>query len=216
VSAAPWIPLERLDALPLVHRWNDDNPFRVIAHADDAVAARCERLSVRARLGFTLACAEWVLARFRRHHANERPARYAEALWAGLVDPAFAELRAEVLDDDTGAILGPIDLALGTATEAFRSHDPTDAAFASALARHVLGAGLELPPERASALRAFDEWQEACLARLERHHPVGTNRAVSREGFGIDLEAHEESRLVSRFLRRLDAAKNPFLVPTRH
>jgi len=204
VSAAPWIPLERVLALPVAHVWDDANPFRVVRARDAAVARRTERLSRRARIGFVLACAEWVLARFVRHEASARPGHYLEALWAALADPRFVALEDEVLEDDTGPVRGPIALALLTATDAFRSEDAGDPGFASALAQHVL-----------AGEPCFFEWQRACLARLEERAARG-EEPVAREAFGIELSPDEERRLVKSFLRRLDASRNPFLVPTRH
>lgn len=202
---AGWIPVERVAARPVTHSWDDANPFRIVSPRDATVARRSRALSPRARIAFTLACAEWVVARFERVHADQRPWQYLEARWAALVDPRFAALEDDVLDDDEGPVRGPISLALLTATDAFRSRDAGDPGFASALAKHVLDRD-----------RSFEDWQETSLARLEERHSRGTERPVARESFGVELSADEESRLVRRFLRQLDAARNPFLVPTRH
>ncbi len=204
MKTAGWIPAERVAALPVTHDWDDSNPYRVVENSDPVVARRAVRLSPRAKIAFTLACAEWVLARFDRLYQDPRPWQYLEARWAALVDPGFGELRDDVVDDDEGPVRGPIALALATATDAFRTRDAGDPGFASALARHVVPDG------------SFDRWRDACLERLEKRHARGTERAVAREGLGVELEDDEESRLVRGFLRRLDAAKNPYLVPTRH
>src|SRR5581483_12216463 len=79
VTPPPWIPLERVAALRVAHAWDDGNPFRVVASRDVLAARRCERISPRARIGFTLACAEWVLARFGARERDPRPWQYLEA-----------------------------------------------------------------------------------------------------------------------------------------
>jgi len=199
---AGWIPHERLAALPLEHAWDDDNPFRVVRSSDDGVARRAGRLAPRARIALQLACAEWVLARFAGACGEPAPWQYLEARWAALADPRFAVLRDEVLDDDDGPVRGPIALALLGVTDAFRARDAGDPGFAAALARHVLGAGT-----------GFEGWLDASLERLAKRRDAG---AIARESFGAELSRDEESRLVRRFVRGLDASKNRFLVPTRH
>jgi hypothetical protein len=205
VNRASWIPRGRLAALPVAHAWNDENPYNVIPRTEDALIRRCEHLSFRAQAAFVLACTEWVLGRFEGVFEDPLVDSYVEALWAAVVDPKFATFLSDFPASDEGPVRGPIAVAVSTATDMFRGCDHRDAAFMVTLVRHVTGRDV-----------AFEEWLEAILERLERLHPRGSEGAVARELFGIDLAADEESRLVRRFLRQLDAGKNRYLVPARH
>ncbi len=205
MKKASWIPRERLAALPVTHAWADDNPFHLIADPSKELEQQCMGLSFRAQAALVIACTEWLVARFEGVLSEPQLDEYLEALWAAVVDQRFVTFNGDLLSSDDGPVHGPIGVAIATATDMFRGCDHRDAAFAVALVRHVTGSD-----------PGFEKWLEESLERLERRHPRGTDGVVAREIFGIDLAADEESRLVVRFLRQLDASKNRFLVPGWH
>lgn len=200
LTAPPsWIPEPaRVHQYPLNFPWDFDDQVESIGEQDGEIAARLAWVSGGAKLGFALACAEWV--RWRLRPVLDEPLfdEYIESQWlmlAGYPSVLIWQARFE----------GPMDLghsvaevALGQLSDTYYGMGETregewDAALAATLALHVLG-----------EQQAFLRWQDQVLARLEVLHPMEEDRPdggiVLFEDFDPGMAIVTEREKAARFL----------------
>src|SRR6266446_5117909 len=156
----PYIPLALLKKMPVVHRWDDWDPYSLLGTQDEETQTRLRRVSDRAQIAYAIACAEWVVYRFQDLCDDTRPYGFLEASWASEMSSEFVTPPQLVADEWRGPIRGPIDLALVTIINTFYTTEDgaghVDAAFAERIPLHVL-----------TDHTPFLRWRERILVRLE-------------------------------------------------
>jgi hypothetical protein len=196
--------------MPLVHKWDDWDPYPLIAPTDADVEEQLSRISDFGKLVFSTGCAEWVVWRFADHVKDERALQFIDACWAYELSPNF-EVPEELDDEEwEGPVLGPICLALTTILNTRYGFDErnaeVDAAFAEQVVLHVL-------PDRTLYLRWRDQVIERLLtiAPADRSNPPGPRlpRAVLDPKVPIDESALDV--LLEPALRGLQLEGNPFV-----
>ena len=181
---------------------------------------RFKALSKRANCAFTIAIAEWILARYESMDNDPEPGQFLEAAWAANIDIEYAG-EIDIVDSEwTGPIRGPVSMALTFVLDAIFAEEssPNSAfnpAWAACFARHVL-------PD----VSAFNSWFDFCLTRLEPLYPAPAEEDLDwfdeKNNLGelVPLEVFEPGSafdsttapaLINRFLSRLDPELNPFL-----
>lgn len=199
--------------------WDDWDIQQYFVPGDEPLRERVLDLSHRARIGLTLAIGEWIIHRFSAVESRRTCHDYLEALWAANIDLRFAAMFDPPDREWIGPILGPLQLVLLIANEAFEAceeqRDTESApAFMSQLARHVL-------PDTSS----YCAWLEAVVDRLARLFPWEYDEddlfldkdfrgaRVPREAFDIDrpFDPTSSDRLIADFVARLDSRTNRYL-----
>ena len=212
LSAPTYVPVESWRHVLPSYAWSDWNPYEAVGHPDALREDELRRLSGRAILAYTIACAEWVVYRLTGFLDDARPEWFLEAAWAFEMSERFAAPVESVEAEWKGPVRGAVDLALMTVLNAIYSLRDgaveVDAAFAEQLAQHVV-------PE----MEPFLAWRGRVLPRLANQYPANHEaryRYVPREAtdpdYNICDEDHAEA-LVMAFLRNLDTATNPMLEP---
>ncbi|MFO0678364.1 MAG: hypothetical protein U0169_17640 [Polyangiaceae bacterium] len=197
-----------LDAAPVAHAWNDAKPYAVVDETDDVTEA-FGTVSYEAQVGFTIACAEWVLARLGWDMEGGGVADTLEATWASLLRLELQGGRVDV-DGWKGSVRGAMAFALEDAIDvAFQPDEDHDvasqASLAAALVKHVL-------PE--AARPAFVAWQEGVLARLLEHHireVRATHTLVARDLYDLGVDVTSPRPHAAAFYESLRGSKNPYL-----
>jgi hypothetical protein len=155
----PWVVACRLGEF----EWTLEEQWEVLGEQDDAFAARLEPLSGRAQTAFSLGCAEWVVRAAGEDLDVSRFRPYLASRWLLLAG------EVEVVSDVNPRVLDAADVPISVADAAVAMIEDTyfgngdghyDCALASMLAIHVLADS-----------RAFETWQEHCIAALARLHP---------------------------------------------
>lgn len=200
--------------------WDEWSVEDTYTPVEQGTVERLEKLCKRANCAFTIAIAEWILARFAGLDDDPEPAQFIEAAWAANVDLRYAQEM--VIDDDewSGPVRGPISMGLTFVIDALFAEEAgaqsaMNPAWAACFARHIL-------PDSS----AFDVWFEAVLGRLETCYPALADEdqdwfdVAGNWGSPPPPEAFDPAfpfdpatagRLVDACLQRLDPAANPFL-----
>ena len=197
-SPPSYVPVDVIKDMPVVHGWDDWDPYVLLGTQDPDTQANLARLTDRAQIAFAIACAEWVVYRFQNLCDDRRPYDFIEAAWASemssdySVPPQFAE------DEWRGPIRAPIDLSLVTIINTFYSTEDgagdVDATFAERIPLHVL-----------NDQTRFLRWRNSVLVRLQELFPRESGDAngapVPREAMDPDIDVTEETlkASVSRF-----------------
>lgn len=195
----------------LRYTWDDINYSAAYEPLDEALLERLGRISQRALVAFSIACAEWIVYRLGAVVDDPTPPEYLEAAWAGVVDAAYTLYFEPDLSEWEGPARGPIAAAMMLVVDALvrmedDDHPEYNAASLSGLAEHLL-----------SDPAPFRAWREQVLARLQEHHPLDSKDTrgslVAREELdpGFDFRPELTPALISRFLQGLDYKKNAFL-----
>jgi hypothetical protein len=196
--------------LPITHTWDDWDPYPLFGDEDEALEARLARVSDRAQIAFSIACAEWVVYRFRGFYSDKRLYEFIESAWASEMSSDYVMPPRVGSDEWLGPVKGPLDLAFITVINTFYSTEDAagevDAAFASKLPLHVL-------PDDAP----FIFWMEQVLNRLEKffprndHEPLGM--PVPREAMDPTVPIQSETMVeqIKSFFSNLDEIANPLL-----
>jgi len=193
---------------PVTHAWNDAKPYALVDETDEVTEA-FGAVSYEAQVGFTIACAEWVLARLGWDMEDGAVADTLEATWASLLRMDLQGGRVDV-DGWKGPVRGAMAFALDDAIDAaFQPDEDRDvasqASLAAALVRHVL-------PESSHAV--FEAWKDGVLARLRTHHDResrATHTLVAREIYDLQVAFETPHHHASAFYASLRGSKNPFL-----
>lgn len=137
-----------------------------IAEAE-AIAARLEAASLRARLALCTALFEVVAVRFEPLDRDPYPALFLEAAWASLADRRYAHFDERRRSEWLGPIRGPLWCGFTWLGPALHFSDDSAAEWQSAviylirLAHHVIPAGQQLA-----------EWLQGSIDRILKHHPA--------------------------------------------
>ena len=196
--------------MPLSHRWDDWDPYPLIAPNNPKTEADLGGISDWAKLVFAIGCAEWVVVRLAPDASGDRAWQYIDACWAHALSEDYA--LPEELDDEEweGPMLGPVCLALVTIVNTKYGFDEDnaelDAGFAEQVARHVL-------PDPAP----FFRWRDAVLQRLLSVAPADAAPApgmrLPRQVLDPDepIDSAMLNVLRKRALDEIDLADNPFV-----
>jgi hypothetical protein len=169
------------------------------------------KVSYRAIMAFTNACAEWIVHRLILVSDDPEPCQHLEASWAGVIDPWYA-LYWEPPDEEwAGPIRGALQLAiiftLEARMDAHACADPARSAdYASNLAAHI-----QTNPQ------PFHEWREHAVMRLEHLYPFTEDDpmgdVVPREALDPDFDFQPDmtEKLIEVYLNGLNPASNRFL-----
>jgi hypothetical protein len=213
-SAPSYIPARALEAMPITHKWDDWDPYPLIAKNNPETENWLAQAGNYAKFVFAIGCAEWVVARFDRELNDIRSWQYIDACWAYEMSSDFT-LPAE-LDDSQwlGPILGPVCLALTTVINTRYGFDEDnaqiDVAFAEQVALHVM-------PDN----RLFQQWRDIVLCRLVDLCPVDSGLPsgirLPRHVLNPDviIEANALPSLLKASLEGLDLLTNPFVRKAR-
>lgn len=202
--------------------WDEWKVREYYTDVDERMFDRLDRLSSRATIGLSIACAEWICHRLSKLDSDPAPLQFLEAAWAGVVSSAYC-VYTETNDDDwRGPVRGPLNMTIAIVNDALfcLSEDPhgaTRACWMYNLAKHVL-------PDT----DAFERWFETIVKRLEKYCPkppedeedmfveiAGMGDPIPRDLFDPDLPPDSYRRVgaIDRYLNSLDPSRNPFLVP---
>jgi hypothetical protein len=201
----PRIPIDDSELHAIVpprYEWDAWDPYAAIGDIDWRTEALLRAMSDRAKLAFSIACAEWVVGRLQPWLNGDVTAwQFIEACWAFemCIDIALPHESRE--SEWQGQIRAPVDLSLmtilNTAIGFEDDNAEVDAAFAEKLALHVL-------VDR----RPFLHWRRLVLRRLRRSYPFDDvdrlGRPVPREALMIRNSAGElpGAEAVTAFLAR--------------
>lgn len=210
LSPPSYVPIALLRDMPVVHRWDDWDPYVLLGTQDPQTQASLARVTDRAQIAFAIACAEWVVYRFQSVCDDRRQYDFLEVFWASEMSSAYAVPSPLPEEEWKGPIRAPIDLSLVTVINTFYTTEDgagdVDAAFAERIPLHVLN---DQTP--------FLRWRGMVLERLHVLFPRNQGDAngppVPREAMDprFDVSAETLKEYVDRFLRQLDGAVNPFL-----
>lgn len=169
-----------------------------------------DQLSDRAIIAYSIACAEWVVARFSRVSRDEHPLRFLEACWAFEMDRHLAAPPPNQDDEWKGSIRGALDMAMVTVLNTYYTTEDgvgeIEGAFNEKVVLHVL-----LDPQ------LFLVWRGTVLSRLHRLYPRDPANSwgdpVPREALDprVQLESTDFGECVRLFLSSLSPATNPLL-----
>ncbi len=197
--------------------WNVGSTYQSV-NAGDVV--RLRTISKRANCAFTIAIAEWILARYKGMDNDPEPEQFLEAAWAANIHKEYA-WEIEIIDAEwTGPIRGPISMALTFVLDAIFADDADlnsafNPAWAACFARHIL-------PD----VSVFNIWFEFSLTRIEQLYPAPLEKDLDwfdeTENLGkpVPIEVFDQnnvfnpattSQLLDRFLLNLNPEMNPFL-----
>lgn len=215
-----YIERAKVDDVNVRFEWDDWNVHKADRPSDPIIVATTGKLWDRANIAFTVACAEWVVYRFRTLYDDMLPLDYIEALWAWNVDWRYS-IHFQPIDQEwLGPVLGPIELAILIANDAFensaeQSSTAVDPSWMGNLAQHVLH---DKDP--------FLNWRAAILPRLEMYYEKPEEGElldgdqepgpfVPREAFDPEFGFHPRmtDELIAKFIAQLDYTVNPFLRP---
>ena len=87
-----YVPVQTLRVMPIVHEWNDWDPYPLIAPSDADIEEQLSLISDFGKLVFSIGCAEWVTWRFANYVKDDRPWQFIDACWAYEVSPNFEQL----------------------------------------------------------------------------------------------------------------------------
>lgn len=204
------IPISDLAMQPVVHLWNDYDPYILFREPSEYTENMLLRISNCAKIAFAIGCAEWVVSRFSAISDDLLPQQFIEACWAAEMSSSFATPDETEDEEWQGPVRGPIDLALMTILNTFYAVEDgnaeEDAAFAELVALHVL----PYPDE-------FLVWREQVLIRFAALYPAkekSRSGAVPREALNtkIDFKYSQNKLFIEQFLKDLDSEKNPLLI----
>jgi len=205
-----YVPIALLKDMEVVHRWDDWDPYVLLGTQDPKTQASLARITDRAQIAFAIACAEWVVYRFKNLFDDRRPYDFLEASWASEMSSDYAVPPQLAEDEWKGPIRAPIDLALVTIINTFYTTEDgagnSDAAFAELIPLHVLN-------DRMPFLR----WRDSVLVRLQTifpREPSDVNGPpVPPEAMdpNVELDGQALNESVSRFLHQLDERTNLFI-----
>ena len=202
------------------YKWDEWKVEEAYKPADDELVKRLSVLSYRANAALTIAISEWVIFRFEKLFDDPMPLEYLEAAWAANVRPAYTEYIETDDDEWRGPVKGPINIALTIVIDIlFCSEEILEPqkspAWMSNLAELVL-----------LDTRAFQQWRNICIQRLEQFFSVPEEEPddlfgdqntrenlVPREVFDPEVDFHPEMtrNLIRRFLMELRWEDNEFL-----
>jgi hypothetical protein len=207
--APAYIPVETISALPIVHTWDDYDPYPLLGEPDDAVIEKLSGVALNAVLAYALGAAEWVFYRLKRHTTSNGPWDYVDAAWASLVIWEATYIWEPGRDHCDGPVRGAIDATIRQITNCINSLNQgggeVDAAMIGRLAEYVL-------PDPS----LFKNWQEAALERLAKLYDRkrwGNGPATPREALDPNVELTAESgvEMAWAYFRSLDFSQNEFL-----
>jgi hypothetical protein len=207
------MPVDALQAMPVVHAWNDDDPYVPVGEPDPALVEALLRLSPRAKKAFATAAGEWIVFRFGELSDDPGPRDYLESCWAGVIRWKLGYLWDPGRDRCDGPVRGPLDMMVRALTNCHRVlkllDGQYDAALVAKLALHVI-------PEPADYLA----WQKEAVARLtalytfDRGNPSGPpvpRQAVDPGVPLADVAPDKAEPLLNAFVNGLDFDRNGFL-----
>jgi hypothetical protein len=197
----------------VAYTWDDWKVEEAYEPLDDDLLARLAQMSYRANEAFTIACAEWIVDRFRLLSDDPAPINYIEAAWAAIVDWRYAKYFEPVDEEWQGPVRRALEVTMALTVEVIGRTENCDlpeisSASIANLAKHVM-----TRPE------PFEEWQEWAVERLtlfyprDEEEPLGP--VVPREALDPDIafSPSDTPEYINRFLKSLDFRKNEFLEP---
>ena len=203
------IPCSKIENMPLSHDWSDWDPYQVLGTQNPETEATLSDISDRAILGYSIACAEWVVCRFKKHLNDQRPYQYIQACWIYEMSDEVAAPPQSKQEEWEGPVRGPVDLSLMTVLNTIYSMDDgaawADGAFAELIPLLVV-----------TPCELFLQWRFGVFKRLKERYPRSDGefgKPVPREIFDLSqaLVPEQELHLVKAFLSKALAAQNPFV-----
>ncbi|NUO79944.1 hypothetical protein HUU05_07690 [candidate division KSB1 bacterium] len=201
---------QNIQSLPVVHKWDEDDPYHLLGQNDKTTEQALSRISGFGKFVFSLGCAEWVIARLGHLVKNSKPRLYLDACWAYELSSDY-RLPYELDDSEwAGHIEGPICLALITIINTRYGFDEsnaeTDSAFAEQVVFHVL-----------SDRDSFKKWRDSILDRILNMCPFDQNNAMGDRlpmevlDPNANIEPNELSALLLKSLSELELDSNPYV-----
>lgn len=202
------------------HAWDEWAAHLTYTPPDPVLAAQLAGVSHRGLVGLTIATGVWVDFRFRGLTDRTEPTEVIEAAWAANVDRCYSFPFLCEDDEWRGPVLGPLRLCMAIIVDALYGRNRWDKpseppCWMTRLALHVL-------PDP----HPFRDWQETCIRRLlawdtstvdsvsdlfDDRQTDGAWIPIELFDPSFDLEAHDRSVLVSKFLASVEHGENPFL-----
>ncbi len=197
----------------IVYRWDDWNAQETynFEFEDDDLFEQIERLSHRAALAFNIGCAEWIVHRYDKLTSDRTIHEYLEASWAAVMDDRYLVPWDLPPEEWSGPIRGPMSVAVMILQEAVRAAVHEDSLGVTAcylinLANHVL-------PSK----KAFSDWMEKILDRLEKLYPVDNTETlgevVPREALDPNFAFKPDmtEQLIKAYFSKINHATNKHL-----
>ena len=208
-----YVPVEEIKQLPIVHRWDDWDPYEILPEVDPVATDELRSVHNRGITAFAIGCAEWVVYRLENYSDDQVPYDYLEAYWANIMGFDQVDIPVTPNEQWQGAIRGPMAVSLMTVMNTFFMAEEgppiAECRVAESTVLHVL-----------SREDLFLRWRDAVVARLvtlcprDEGDPDGP--PVPREVLnpGVGLEPRDFPGLVEIFLKQIDYDSNPHLLTT--
>lgn len=205
-----YIPIKEISLLPVVHTWNDWDPFEPLAWPDETLKNKLKDVSNTGISCFALGCAEWVVYRFEKQLKSNFSYHFLEAFWLYIIG-VDAALPAETESEQwEGVVLGPINLSLMTVLNtiylAEQGPPVQNGALAAVIVEYVLQKN-----------KKFENWKDNVINRLLKYSPRNKEfpdgKPLPRELLDPDVDYKEELRmnLIKKMVYSIDFTLNPFL-----
>jgi hypothetical protein len=210
MSPPPYIAAAGIHEPPVSHGLIAEEDY----FQDTPLASRIRFLSYRAALALAAANAEWIAWRYEGRADNTTLLQFIEAVWAGVVDPAYVNLwttfsKPGANHPASSALTraGRLLYSVFWGARHLSSGCTREASYVAVLARHVL-----------ADKEVFERWLLAVISRIAPLYPgIGVpdrlGVPVPREAFDPDFAFKPElaTDLLRGFLAQLDPIRNPFL-----
>jgi hypothetical protein len=206
---------------PIKHKWNDED-LPTFYTESDRIESLIAKTTTAGAVALALGCLEWVGWRMSKSTDVAVISDAIEALWAGIIDVNYVRsLRESSLalkrDEWQGPGRGPVFVVykqLKGLQKCLELKEP-----ASPEASSAVRLGKFVIPQT----KPFEEWWRFALKRLASAHPDkeegqdDIGKPIPRDALdpSIDYKPGDAKRYLSRFLKGLDPAANPFLVSPR-
>lgn len=205
-----FVSVEELRSAPVKHKWTSTAPI------DKDVPKLWSMFGKTSLRGMTLLAAgtaEWIAWRFEGLSKVASNLQFVEAVYAGLVDPAYVvPWQWPKGSDPTGPVDAPLAHANLLLSEVFEFYTINSTSAAQQGARLVQLAQHVLPVKK-----PFEDWFQSGLKRLAKLYPFDK---ADKRGVPIPREALDPefpykpalaNDLLREFLRNLEPKGNPYL-----
>ena len=210
VACPGYIPPDLIRFPQVNYEWDDWDPYAPLGEQSEETMSQLAQLSDRAKIAYSIACAEWVVWRLSERVDNKIPYLFLEACWAFEMDKGYVAPKPLEEKEWQGPVYGAIDLALVTVLNTYYATENGEAEVESALGELL---ALHVLPDS----QAFYAWRSRIFERLVRCYRRLSDdvwgEPVPREALdpAIHLDSTQKGKMVTGFLRRLDPKENPFL-----
>jgi hypothetical protein len=207
-----YIDTSGMRGVPIKHKWTSTDP---IDRDNPKMWAALGKTSLRSMLLLAAGSAEWVAWRFDGLGDVQDNQRYVEAVFAGVIHPAYTIPWQWPKDGDPeGHVDAPLAECNRMLTRTYLNYNRLSLSAAQTCARVAQLAQHVIPKKK-----AFEDWFQESLKRLTKLHPQSKNDPlgplVSCEALNPDFKytPAQANDLVRDFLGKLEPKTNPYLRP---